>query len=105
MAEAERDWNEFKTKVIDGIDEDDIIGQTQAKIRDFTTYYDKNTTGSIQALTNHLNDIMNEMNKKSYYWIIIGDPKLVGKKWYSNYLLYEVLDGERLNKHLFISSK
>lgn len=64
MAEAERDWNEFKTKVIDGIDEDDIIGQTQAKIRDFATYYDKNTTGSIQALTNHLNDIMNEMNKK-----------------------------------------
>lgn len=64
MAEAERDWNEFKTKVIDGIDEDDIIGQTQAKIRDFATYYDKNTTGSIQALTNHLKDIMNEMNKK-----------------------------------------
>ena len=64
MAEAERDWNEFKTKVIDGIDEDDIIGQTQARIRDFATYYDKNTTGSIQALTNHLNDIMNEMNKK-----------------------------------------
>ena len=41
-----------------------------------------------------LKDVMNEMNKKSYYWIIIGDPKLVGKKCYSNYLLYEVLDGD-----------
>lgn len=64
MAEAERDWNEFKTKVIDSIDEDDIIGQTQAKINDFATYYDTSVAGSIVGLTKHLNDIMAEMNKK-----------------------------------------
>ena len=64
MAEAERDWNEFKTKVIDGIDEDDIIGQTQAKINDFATYYNTSVAGSIVGLTKHLNDIMAEMNKK-----------------------------------------
>ena len=63
MAEAERDWNKFKTNIIDGIDEDDIIGQTEAKLRDFATYYDENSTGSIQALTKHLNDTLAEIEK------------------------------------------
>ena len=39
-----------------------------------------------------LDDVMKEMNKKSYYWADHGCEQ-VGEKWYYNYLLYEALDG------------
>ena len=39
LSEAERDWNEFRRKVIDGIKDDDILGNTKARLRDFSSYY------------------------------------------------------------------
>ena len=39
-----------------------------------------------------LDDVMKEMNKKSYYWAGHGCEQ-VGEKWYNNYLLYEALNG------------
>ena len=39
MAEAERDWNEFFKKVIKDIDEDDILGNAEARLKDFMSYY------------------------------------------------------------------
>ena len=51
LSEAERDWNEFKRKVIDGIEDDDILGNTKARLRDFSSYYKTDNTGEVQALT------------------------------------------------------
>ena len=65
-AEATRNWNEFKMEVLDGIDEDDILGRAQAALGNFATYYNDEETGTIQRLTNHLNDIMEELNQYSF---------------------------------------
>ena len=46
MAEAERDWNEFKKKIIDDIDDDDILGNAMAKMLDFDSYYKDSGKGS-----------------------------------------------------------
>lgn len=51
LSEAERDWNEFRRKVIDGIKDDDILGNTKARLRDFSSYYKTDNTGEVQALT------------------------------------------------------
>lgn len=51
LSEAERDWNEFRRKVIDGIKDDDILGNTKARLRDFSSYYKADNTGEVQALT------------------------------------------------------
>lgn len=50
MSEAERDWNEFKRKVIDGIKDTDILGNTRARLRDFNSYYNSENTGEVQSL-------------------------------------------------------
>ncbi len=64
MSEAERDWNEFKRKVIDGID-DDLTGKATQSYKDFLSYYNTNGTGtgSIQAQTERVNSILNELQK------------------------------------------
>ena len=51
LSEAERDWNEFRRKVIDGIKDNDILGNTKARLRDFSSYYKTDSTGEVQALT------------------------------------------------------
>ena len=61
-ARAQREWNEFKAKILDGIDKDDILGGAKAALEDFGTYFNDQSTGTIQRLTNHLTDIMKELN-------------------------------------------
>ena len=61
VGRATRDWNEFKTKVIDGIDEDDILGNVTAKLKDFETYYNDTETGTIQRLSARLGSVMDEL--------------------------------------------
>ena len=61
LAEAERDWNEFKKKIIDGIKDDDILGNAAAKLLDFSSYYDENNTGSIQALRKQIDNTLQEL--------------------------------------------
>lgn len=69
MSEAERDWNKFKRKVIDGIDDDDLLANAQGARNDFLSYYrttDANgnvisTTGSLQSGTNKVNTILDEL--------------------------------------------
>lgn len=51
LSEAERDWNEFKRKVIDSVKDDDILGSTKARLRDFSSYYKSDNTGEVQSLT------------------------------------------------------
>lgn len=61
MSEAERDWNEFKKKVIDGIKDDDILGNAKSKLKDFSTYYNAQGTGEIDATTTHVNKILQQL--------------------------------------------
>lgn len=63
MSEAERDWNEFKTRIIDGIKEDDILGNAKSKLKDFSTYYNVQGTGEIDATTTHVNKILQQLHQ------------------------------------------
>ena len=61
LTKATKDWNEFKKKIIDDIKEDDILGNAQAKLLDFSMYYDENGKGVIQSLSKQLNDTLAEL--------------------------------------------
>ena len=65
MAEAERKFNEFKTKVIDGLSEDDILGKTKKSLDDLLSYFNTNKTGTgpIQSLTDQLNGTLEELKQ------------------------------------------
>lgn len=65
MAEAERKFNEFKTKVIDGLSEDDILGKTKQSLDDLLSYFNTNKTGigPIQSLTDQLNSTLEELKQ------------------------------------------
>ena len=65
MAEAERKFNEFKTKVIDGLSEDDILGKTKQSLNDLLSYFNTNKTGTgpIQSLTDQLNGTLEELKQ------------------------------------------
>ena len=58
MSGAERDWNKFKAKVIDGLKEDDILGQTVLNIDNLSTYFTL-----LPNLIQHAEAIMEEMPK------------------------------------------
>ena len=51
MNEATRDWNEWKKRAIDGIKKDDILGNSQARLLDFYTYFNGGKGGDVQATT------------------------------------------------------
>lgn len=61
LAEAERDWNEFKKRIIDGIDDEDILGNASARLQDFYSYYKDDENGIIQANTRHIEDILQQL--------------------------------------------
>lgn len=61
MAEAERDWNEFFNKVIKDIDEDDILGNAEARLKDFMSYYKDTMKGVVQVNTQHVQDILADL--------------------------------------------
>lgn len=65
MGEAEREFNEFRRKVLDEIKDDDIIGNAESKVRDYLSYFDTYGTGigSIQKLTDQVNSTMEEIDK------------------------------------------
>lgn len=56
MGEAMRDWNEFKRKVIDDLDDDDLLGKALQNRADILSYYNtaNSGVGSIQALTSKI---------------------------------------------------
>lgn len=63
MSEAERDFNEFKRKVIDNIDSEDILGNALSKLEDFSSYYKENGKGVIETLTKQVNDTMDQITQ------------------------------------------
>lgn len=79
MAEAERDFNEFRKKVIDGIKDDDILGNAKAQLKDYMSYFNTNNSGigPIQKLTEQVNDTMEQIKKiNNEDWAdVYGDNK------------------------------
>ena len=79
MAEAERDFNEFKRKVIDGIKDDDIVDMARSKLKDYTSYFNTEGTGigPVQKLTEQINDTMDQIKQidDSGWADVYGDNK------------------------------
>ena len=73
LEEAQREWNDFKKRIIDGIEEDDILGNVKEDIKNYGIYYDQQGTGIIQKEAEHLYEIldqlkqMDETGTSSYY--------------------------------------
>ena len=63
MNQATRDWNSWKKKVIDGIKEDDILGNARARLQDFATYFNKDNDGDIQARAEQVTKILTELKQ------------------------------------------
>ena len=61
LSQAERDFNEFRKKVINKIKDDDILGNTKALLKDFSSYYKKGGKGVITGLTNQVNDTLEQL--------------------------------------------
>lgn len=101
LAEAERDWNNFKKKVIDGIKDTDILGNTKARLQDFYSYYKADDTGIIQANTQHVNDIVAQLkqiqNTGTSDWYGDNEAKaLEDLKNYNDQLMKDLEDVEDL---------
>lgn len=77
MADAERDFNEFKRKVIDGIKEEDILGNAKSKLLDFSSYYKGKGKGTVEVLTKQINETMEQINQinKGGTSTVYGDDK------------------------------
>ena len=73
LEEAQREWNDFKKRIIDGVEEDDILGNVKEDIKNYGIYYDQQGTGIIQKEAEHLYEIldqlkqMDETGTSSYY--------------------------------------
>lgn len=61
MSEAQRKFNEFKRKVIDKIDEDDILGNAFSKLEDFRSYYSTESGEVVKSLIREVNSIMSQI--------------------------------------------
>ena len=60
LSEAQREFNQFKKKVIDKVDDDDVFGNAKANFTDLTSYY-KEGLDVIDALRDQLNGTMKEL--------------------------------------------
>lgn len=87
MADAERDFNEFKKKVIDGIKEDDILGNALSKLTDFSSYYKSDGTGVIETLTKQVNETIDQINQINGggFSSVYGDDKSKAMEDLQNY--------------------
>ena len=61
MSEAERNWNAFFNKVIKDIEDEDILGNTEARLEDFLSYYKDEMKGVVQVNTQHIQDILADL--------------------------------------------
>ncbi|MBO5179915.1 MAG: hypothetical protein J6B87_06180 [Clostridia bacterium] len=106
MAQAERDWNEFKKNVIDKIADDDILGNAKARLQDFHSYYKEGETeGAIEETTRHINDILFELGEmdRGIMSNFYGDNKVAAfedlKKYYGQ-LMEDLTAVEELSKEV-----
>jgi hypothetical protein len=77
MAEAEREYNEFKQKIIDDIADDDYVGLANYKLKDMNSYYNSEGTAAIQKLTEQVNNTLAELTQmdKTGWSDIYGDDR------------------------------
>lgn len=63
MAEAERNWNEFKKRILENAGEDDLLANARNQYADIVSYYNTNGTGTgaVQAATARNNRILEEL--------------------------------------------
>ena len=61
VAEAEKQWDEFKNKIIEGLKEDDILGTALAGMDSLDTYYKDTGNGLIQVTQSHVNEVLREL--------------------------------------------
>ena len=100
LAEAERDWNDFKKKIIDEVEDDNILGNAMAKLVDFSSYYKEDNTGVVQALRKQVDNTLAELNQMDTNgWSnVYGDNRAAAledlKKYYEELMtnLEDVLD-------------
>lgn len=74
MTEAQKEWNEFKREVIDGVDSDDIFGNALA---DADLFSEILQNGTMEALTNNINNTMDQIKSinETGTSSIFGDDK------------------------------
>ena len=101
MSEAERDWNEFERKVVKGIKDTDILGNARARLKDFNSYYNSESTGEVQSLMKQVKNTqaqlkqMDETGWSDFY----GDNRaqaLEDLKSYNDQLMKSMEDVEDL---------
>ena len=63
LAEATKEWNDFKRTIIDGIKEDDILGTAASKLNDYNIYYNQGGNGIVQAGTRHVNEVLEQLRQ------------------------------------------
>lgn len=101
LSQAERDFNEFRKKVIDKIKDDDILGNTKALLKDFSSYYKKGGKGVITGLTNQVNDTLEQLYSidRTGTSSVYGDNRAAALKdlqEYTNKLMENLEDVEDL---------
>lgn len=63
MEEAEKDWNEFKKKILDGIKDDDIYGNAKARATDDLSVYLRENGGALDNSTKRTNEVLAELKE------------------------------------------
>lgn len=101
LSQAERDFNEFRKKVIDKIKDDDILGNTKALLKDFSSYYKNGNKGVISGLTNQVEQTLAQLNSidKTGTSSVYGDNRAAALKdlqEYSEKLMDNLADIENL---------
>ena len=101
LSKAERDFNEFRKKVINKIKDDDILGNTKTLLKDFSSYYKKGGKGVITGLTNQVNDTLEQLYSidKTGTSSVYGDNRAAALKdlqEYTNKLMENLEDVEDL---------
>lgn len=74
LTEAQKEWNEFKREVINGVDSDDIFGNALA---DADLFSEILQNGTMEALTNNINNTMDQIKSinETGTSSIFGDDK------------------------------
>lgn len=63
MEEAEKEWNEFKKKILDGIKDDDIYGNAKARATDDLSVYLRENGGALDNSTKRTNEVLAELRE------------------------------------------
>lgn len=101
MSEAERDWNEFERKVVKGIKDTDILGNARARLKDFNSYYNSESTGEVQSLMKQVSNTQAQLEQmdRTGWSDFYGDNRAKGLedlKSYNDQLMKSMEDVEDL---------